>query len=92
VVGSYGGKDPTLKGVGAKLEGILERNGVPHDIKLYPDAGHAFINDHSDDPLPVLIKVLARVSASAYHEPSAIDARRRIVAFFDRHLRDGATG
>jgi hypothetical protein len=23
-----------------------------------------------------------------YHEPSAADARRRIVAFFDAHLRD----
>jgi carboxymethylenebutenolidase len=30
---------------------------------------------------------LARLSRSAYHEPSAQDARRRIVAFFDKHLR-----
>ncbi len=32
--------------------------------------------------------VLARLSRSAYHEPSARDARRRIVAFFDEHLRN----
>jgi hypothetical protein len=25
-----------------------------------------------------------------YHEPSTLDARERIVAFFDRHLRAGA--
>ncbi len=31
---------------------------------------------------------LARLSRSAYHEPSARDARRRIVAFFDEHLRN----
>jgi hypothetical protein len=24
---------------------------------------------------------------SAYHQPSAQDARRRIVSFFDRHLK-----
>jgi hypothetical protein len=30
--------------------------------------------------------VLARLTRSRYHEPSARDARRRIVAFFDAHL------
>ena len=31
--------------------------------------------------------VLVQVTASAYHEPSARDARRRIVAFFAPHLK-----
>jgi carboxymethylenebutenolidase len=35
-------------------------------------------------PLTVL---LSRVSGTRYHEPSDQDARRRIVAFFDTHLR-----
>ena len=34
-----------------------------------------------------LLVVLNRISGTRYHEPSARDARRRIVAFFDRHLR-----
>jgi dienelactone hydrolase len=29
---------------------------------------------------------MARSARTGYHEPSAQDARRRIVAFFDAHL------
>jgi carboxymethylenebutenolidase len=41
--------------------------------------------------------VLGRFSRTAYDDPATQDARRRIVAFFDRHLRepagpDGAQG
>jgi hypothetical protein len=36
--------------------------------------------------------MLARVSNSRYHQPSALDARRRILAFFDQHLREPTTG
>jgi hypothetical protein len=31
--------------------------------------------------------VLGRMTGSKFHEPSAIDARRRIAEFFDRHLK-----
>jgi carboxymethylenebutenolidase len=31
--------------------------------------------------------LLAKVTAASYHEPSANDTRRRIVAFFRTHLR-----
>jgi hypothetical protein len=30
--------------------------------------------------------LLSKLSGTRYHEPSASDARHRIVAFFDRHL------
>jgi hypothetical protein len=30
---------------------------------------------------------MGKLSRSDYHEPSAVDARRRIAAFFDTHLR-----
>jgi carboxymethylenebutenolidase len=61
--------------------------GVAHDIKVYPDAGHAFLNDHVPAEVPRWAMVAGRLSATYYHEPSAIDARRRIVAFFDAHVR-----
>jgi hypothetical protein len=37
---------------------------------------------------PFLFTVMAKLvpGVSDYHEPSAQDARRRIVAFFNRHL------
>jgi len=92
VVASYGAKDRSLRGTAAKLEKALTAAGVPHDVKEYPDAGHSFLNDHDPAEFNPLVVLLARVSNSRYHEPSATDARRRIVAFFDEHLRGQTDG
>jgi carboxymethylenebutenolidase len=84
IVGSFGRKDRTLRGAAGRLEGALGRLGIDHDVKEYPDAGHSFLNDHDS----VLFHVAGRVmGGGGYHEPSAQDARRRILAFFGRHLR-----
>lgn len=88
IVGSYGAKDRSLRGAAAKLDGILTTLGIDHDVKEYPDAGHSFLNDHSDEKTPLLFAAMGRLTGGiGYHEPSAVDARRRIVSFFDRHLR-----
>jgi carboxymethylenebutenolidase len=50
-------------------------------VKEYPDAGHSFLNNHHN----VLFKMM-KVIGIGYHEPSAQDARRRIVSFFNAHL------
>jgi carboxymethylenebutenolidase len=88
VVGSYGGKDPGNRGAGERLERILTSVGVDHDVKTCPDAGHSFLNDHVRADLPALLAVLTRLTGDPYHEPSARDARRRIVEFFDHHLQE----
>ena len=82
IVGSYGAKDRTLHGAADRLERALTANGVEHDVKEYPDAGHSFLNDHHD----VLFKMM-KIAGIGYHEPSAKDARRRIASFFGAHLR-----
>lgn len=87
IVGSYGAKDPGNRGTGERLERILTAIGIEHDVKTYPDAGHSFMNDHELADLPALLAVLTRLTGNPYHEPSADDARRRIVDFFDRHLQ-----
>ena len=94
IVGSYGGKDRALRGAADRLDRALAAAGVDHDIKEYPEAGHGFLNDHKgagDKPpllFAVLEPVLGRLSPGAgYHEASAQDARRRILAFFDKHLK-----
>jgi carboxymethylenebutenolidase len=87
IVGSYGARDRTLRGAADRLERALTAAGVEHDVKVYPDAGHAFLNNHDPAEVPTLLVVLAKISGSAYHEPSARDARRRIVAFFSTHLK-----
>jgi carboxymethylenebutenolidase len=86
VVGSYGGRDRSLRGAATQLESALESTGTPHDVKEYPDAGHAFLNDHGPGEVPALLQVMGRVTHAEYHESSAQDARRRIVAFLRTHL------
>lgn len=90
IVASYGGRDRSLRGAADRLDRALTAVAVEHDVKEYPDAGHAFLNDHegAGDPTPLLFAVLGRLSpGSGYHEASAVDARRRIIAFFDAHLK-----
>jgi carboxymethylenebutenolidase len=89
IVGSYGAKDwtPGARGAADRLERALAANDVEHDIKQYPGAGHAFLNDHRD-PLSRIMRVVS----IGYHEPSATDARRRIISFFDTHLNSQGPG
>jgi carboxymethylenebutenolidase len=86
IVGSYGARDRTLRGAAVRLERALDVLGIDHDVVEYADAGHSFLNNHHD--VNVLFTVMGRLSGSGYHEPSATEARRRILAFFDRHLKN----
>jgi carboxymethylenebutenolidase len=107
VVGSYGGRDRTLRGAAGKLSSALESAGVDHDVKEYPEAGHSFLNDHPgtmatlrgamgpDAVLPRFLSVMSAVTRpltgiDGYNASAAADARARIVAFFDRHLKTAA--
>jgi len=91
IVASYGARDRSLRGAAARLDAALSTLGIDHDVKEYPDAGHGFMNDHHDEPIPTLFAVMARfIGGAEFHEPSALDARARIEAFFGEHL--GAAG
>ncbi len=89
IVGSYGGRDRTLRDAPARLEEALATNDIPHDIEVYPDAGHGFLNDHPRGVMPLWALISGSFAATRYHDASAADARRRIIAFFDEHLRAG---
>ena len=86
IVASYGGKDRGLRGHPERLERALTTLGVEHDLKVYPDAGHSFLNRNSG----AMAFVLSKVLNVGYHGPSAEDAWRRILAFFNTHLHAGA--
>jgi carboxymethylenebutenolidase len=88
IVASFGRKDMGLRGAARKLEDVLTRKNVPHDVKEYPDAGHSFLDDFAPGDAPRMIKVMMKLLGQGYHEPSAVDARRRIVSFFDAHLKN----
>lgn len=83
VVASYGARDRGLRGTATRLEQVLDALHVEHDVREYPDAGHSFLNRHGLGPLAVLEKV----AGMSYHQPSAEDAWKRILRFFDRHLK-----
>ena len=89
IVASYGARDrwPGISKVPDRLESMLTAAGIEHDIKVYPNAGHGFLNDHDPAELPIWVKALAKVVAADFHEPSARDARRRIIGFFGVHLK-----
>ena len=89
IVGSFGGKDLMLRGAATRLEASLTELGVDHDVKEYAPAGHSFLNDHDPADLPLALSVLMKLPlpGMGFHEPSAADAKARIVSFFDRHLR-----
>ncbi|MGQ0479761.1 MAG: dienelactone hydrolase family protein [Pseudonocardia sp.] len=84
VVGSYGAKDLTLRGAPAALERNLDRLGVPHDVKTYPEVGHSFFTR----PHGRVLEMVGPYTPFrlGYDEPSAKDAHERMVAFFRQHL------
>lgn len=85
VVASYGGLDKQLAERVPELEQTLTRLDVPHDVKLYPSAGHSFLNDAVNGPR--LFRPLLRISHVGPEPVAAADAWRRIEAFFGEHLR-----
>jgi carboxymethylenebutenolidase len=88
VVGSFGGRDLTLRRAADRLESALTAAGVAHDVKEYPGAGHGFLNDHkgAGDHIPFVVKLTAPLMGLGPHDESAKDARRRITEFFATHL------
>ena len=92
IVGSYGGRDYLLRGAAARLERTLTSHGIDHDIKEYPEAGHGFLNDHGRHEVPPHMQLVAGLTGTRFHHPSAADARERILAFFTTHLHPAADG
>ena len=89
VVASFGSRDLMF---GANMAGRLERHlselGVPHDIRVYEGAGHSFFSRHEGwqawlarFPTPMRV---------APDEQSAADGWRRMLAFFEEHVRGQA--
>lgn len=90
IVGSYGGRDRSLRGAAGRLDRALDVLGIDHDLAEYPEAGHSFLNDHHN--ANTLYTAMGRISGAGYHEASARDARRRILSFFDRQLKVESVG
>lgn len=87
IVASFGGKDKSLAGAAEKLTSAAATAGVSAEVKEYPQARHGFINRITvASPLTPMMAI----AGIGYDHDAAADAKRRILAFFDTHLR-GAT-
>ncbi len=84
IVASYGYMDIPFRKIPAKLEEVLTRKEIPHDVKSYPNAGHSFLNDGPAGPK--LLQPLMKVMSIGPEPESAKDAWQRIDAFFGEHL------
>ena len=83
VLGGYGGRDRFFAKQGERLETLLRELGVPHDVRIYPDAGHSYMSPHTG--------VMATIGAwspmaAAYDPAAAADSWARIESFFRQHL------
>ena len=85
IVGSYGGRDPQLRGAASRLDAALNKAGVTHDVKEYPAAGHGFLNDTAKVG-PRVLRPLLRVAGIGPEPESAKDAWDRIELIFATHL------
>ena len=84
VVASFGELDRPFLEHAHRLEKHLAQLGVPHEVKIYPGVGHAFMNDHGGGLLAALGR---RTPMRAAYDPAASeDAWRRMLAFFAEHL------
>jgi carboxymethylenebutenolidase len=74
VLGNFGAEDRGITPADVeKFENALKAAGKSVDIKIYPDAGHAFENPNNK---------------TGYRGADASDAWRRIVSFFERTLKN----
>ena len=71
VLGVFGGKDEHVMQALPDLEAALKAAGAGFEKVIYPDAGHAFLNEQRGD---------------AHRPDDAKDAWPRIISFLKRHL------
>lgn len=84
VVAGYGGRDRLYASHGERLERHLTTLGVPHDVKIYAEAGHSYMSQHEQT---LFVRFAARGPMKlGYVESAAEDSWRRMLSFFEKHL------
>lgn len=84
VVASYGGRDRMMSRFAEPVRAVLDAAEVPHDVRVYPESGHSFMNDPVDHPL---VTTMGRAFGMAGFNPvDSEDGWRRMLAFFAEHV------
>ena len=83
IVAGYGGRDRTLRRDAHRLARALTARDVAHDIKVYPEAGHGYMNRKRG----IIPKVLSHGPLKVGYCPAeAEDSWQRVLEFFRVHL------
>jgi carboxymethylenebutenolidase len=85
LIATYGGREPGAARTLRRIDTTLEMLGIEHGVALYPEAGHAFLNETQAGP--ALLRPIMRVAQIRPDPKSAVDAWRRIDEFLDRYLK-----
>ena len=91
VVAGYGGRDRAFVRQPDRLRAHLDQLNVAHDIKVYPEAGHSYMNRRRA-PAPIQALLRRARMAIGYDPEAAEDSWRRMLAFFGEHLAADAAG
>jgi carboxymethylenebutenolidase len=86
VVASFGARDRVFgRAAAERLEQHLSALGVSHDVRTYDGAGHSFFS--KVEGWQGWLARLPTPMAVGYEEEAAEDGWRRMLAFFDEHVR-----
>ncbi len=84
VVAGFGALDQQFARQGERLERHLSELDVPHDVVIYPDVGHSYMNDFGDGVMAALMR--RTPLRAGYDEEASEDSWRRMLGFFAEHL------
>ena len=87
LTGGWGGLDRVFAPKARALVADLDALGKEHDIHIYADAGHSYMNQAGHPMLALLSRPFLHVE---YNDVAAEDSWRRMLTFFERHLRSAA--
>jgi carboxymethylenebutenolidase len=84
IVASYGARDKATAPEIEKIKSEVERLHIPNNLKLYPNAGHGFMNRAPN----ALLGFLSSISPihGRYDPAVAGDAKDRVLAFLKAHI------
>lgn len=85
IIGTFGKKDPSLRGAATKLDAALTRQGISHEVHEYEGASHSFLNTGPAGP-PVMRTIMNKVAGFGPRPEQAEQAWQRIDEFFRQHL------
>lgn len=86
-IAQYGGRDTVFMSHARRLVRHLETLGIPHEVHIYDNAGHSFMNQLEGPLAPLGRYTPIRAS---YDRETEAQAWERLLDFFARHLPSSA--